>query len=168
MQSQVYFIIECPFTDKVAIGKSTNVKETLSSLQAGNPAPLAVLFTINYMDNLERVIHTDLTACGKHIFGEWFQLNLTDIAAIYAKYRDYKFAPIEETDDSNNACSDWIKNNLPKYRESISGYYARYRTAVCDHVSHNQFGKLVSEEGYDAAQGRIGRYWKKTKWLSYD
>jgi predicted Zn-ribbon and HTH transcriptional regulator len=101
----VYFICEQPFTDRVKIGKTTDVTSRIKSLQTGNPSKLSLLKVI-YVDDsmrmtkLETQIHKDLV--NRRLIGEWFKLSLAEVDQVYARY----FNTVGGTSDNRAAIEE--------------------------------------------------------------
>jgi hypothetical protein len=69
---------------------------------------------------------------------------------------------INKAKDTRKTDTDeWIKNNLPEYREVTTDYYNRYQTAVKNALPVNQFSQQVRKANYDIKQGHGFRFWSK-------
>lgn len=82
----VYFITEVPFSGKIKIGRSKNIRRRCQQLQVGNPNKLAVLHHITTNDNiaLEKQLHAEFHRY--HIRGEWFAISQETALAVYRRY----------------------------------------------------------------------------------
>ena len=73
--SGVIYVVEMEGTNYYKIGKTRNLPGRMAAMQAGNPFPLKVRFSINAVgySSLEKLLHKKYVAFG--ISGEWFAFN---------------------------------------------------------------------------------------------
>lgn len=68
---------------------------------------------------------------------------------------------IESFDDKKSFADNWIKNNLPANKEITTIYYEKYKKASKFPLHNNQFGKIVSNNGFCKKSDGNKRYWIK-------
>ena len=88
MNYRVYFIGEDPYTNKVKIGKTNNVKNRIRTLQTGNPYKLRIIGTISCQDEktmseLEKRLHNELK--DKRLVGEWVNVTMDEVVVLHAR-----------------------------------------------------------------------------------
>ncbi len=99
MNYRVYFIGEDPYTNKVKIGKTNNVKNRIRTLQTGNPYKLRIIGTISCQDEktmseLEKRLHNELK--DKRLVGEWFNVTMDEVVVLHARENGIPAQAIEQ------------------------------------------------------------------------
>ncbi len=108
MSNWIYFI-ECESSRFVKIGRSVNIKERLSSLQAGNPSKLKLIAKVNcgqlvFAAKLESKLHEIFS--DYRVRGEWFSFTKEEFCKLSFSFSHDGFA--RDVSFSHDNILEWL------------------------------------------------------------